>query len=81
MDFSQLESKISALVALVQKLKTEKEALSKEVTSLKKKITAMENDLLENNENLETLVGEKEKTKVVIADLIKNIDQLIETGK
>ncbi len=76
--FEVLEKKIVQLIALTQKLKTENGSLAKENASLKKKLNLLEEDVLEGNENIEALTVEKEKAKIFVADIIKNIDQLVE---
>ena len=78
--FELLEKKIGQLVTLTQKLKSENAALSKENTGLKKKLSALEKDVVEGSESIELLKGETEKTKGFVANLIKSIDQLVEGG-
>jgi len=63
----------------MQKLKDENAALSKENSLLKKRLSVLEEDVLQGNESLEVLHTEKEKAKLFVTDLIKNIDQLVET--
>jgi FtsZ-binding cell division protein ZapB len=68
-----LEKKISQLVSLVKNLQTEN-------ASLKKKLSSLEDDVLEGNESIDSLNSEKEKTKLFVSDLIKSIDALVESG-
>jgi chromosome segregation ATPase len=81
-----LEQKISSLVALVSSLKKENEELKKdlsdrhnEIQQLKGEIEMLESSLLNDTYRLqEQLNKEKELTKNVVDDLIKNIDAIIE---
>jgi len=75
-----LEKKLTQLVGLVGQLKDENKVLEKENGSLKKKLSALERDVLESNESIEHLTTEKEATKGLISDLIKNIDKLVDGG-
>lgn len=72
-----LEKKVVQLIALAQKLKTENASLAKENSSLKKKVHSLEEDV---NKNSGALTAEKEKAKLFVADIIKNIDQLVENN-
>lgn len=81
-----LEKKVVVLVDLVQKLKQEnaqlKEGISgfeKEKKELKKQIDMLESSMLkESNRLQEQLQKEKELTKTVVDDLIRNIDAIVE---
>ena len=81
-----LEQKISSLVVLASSLKKENEELKKdlsgrdtEIQQLKSEIEMLESSLLNENCRLqEQLNKEKELTKNVVDDLIKNIDAIIE---
>lgn len=81
-----LENKVVVLVGLVQKLKQEnaqlKEDISgfeKEKKELKKQIDMLESSMLkESNRLQEQLQKEKELTKTVVDDLIRNIDAIVE---
>jgi hypothetical protein len=81
-----LEKKVVVLVGLVQKLKQEnaqlKEDISgfeKEKKELKKQIDMLESSMLkESNRLQEQLQKEKELTKTVVDDLIRNIDAIVE---
>jgi hypothetical protein len=73
-----LEKKIVQLIQTVQKMQTDNAAMLKENGGLKKKLSALEESVLKGTENIESLAQEKEKTKLYVSDLIKNIDQLIE---
>ncbi len=76
--FELLQKKLELLAATLQRLKTENEQFRKDNAQLKKRVTSLEDDLLEGQESIETLNSETEKTKLFVADLIKNIDQLVE---
>lgn len=81
-----LEQKISSLVVLASSLKKENEELKKDLSSrdddilqLKGEIEMLESSLLNEHSRLqEQLDKEKELTKNVVDDLIKNIDAIIE---
>lgn len=76
--FELLQKKLELLAATLQRLKTENDQFRKENAQLKKRVTTLEDDLLEGQECIETLNTDSEKTKLFVADLIKNIDQLVE---
>lgn len=76
--FELLNKKLELVAATLQRLKTENEQFRKDNAALKKRITALEDDLLEGQESMESLSSESEKTTLFVADLIKNIDQLVE---
>ena len=81
-----LEQKISSLVVLASSLKKENEELKKDLSErdsriqeLKAEIEMLGSSLLNENCRLqEQLDEEKELTKIVVDDLIKNIDAIIE---
>lgn len=81
-----LEHKISSLVTLVNALKTENESLKKEILGrdgeiqlLKDEVEMLESSLLNENSRLQDQLNkEKELTRNVVDDLIKNIDAIIE---
>lgn len=82
-----LETKIAALAKLANGLKKENERLQKdlsgrkdEIKKLKKQVEMLESSMLsESNRMQEQLNKEKELTKTVVDDLIKNIDAIIES--
>ena len=76
--FELLQKKLEVVAQALQRLKAENEQYKKEVTQLKKRISTLEDDILEEQASIENLSSEKEKTKLFVADLIKNIDQLVE---
>ncbi len=81
-----LEKKVVALVALITELKQENAQLKSSVSGhqeenekLKKQIEMLESSMLkEGNRLQEQLQKEKELTKTVVDDLIKNIDAIVE---
>lgn len=76
--FELLQKKLDHIATVMRQLKTENEQLKKDNVQLKKRVTTLEDDLLEGQESIDCLSTEKEKTKLFVADLIKNIDQLVE---
>ena len=83
-----LEEKIAALVKVLQSCKKENEELKKAVLAadkknkqLKAQVEMLESSMLSDEGRLKELDKEKELTKTVVDDLIKNIDALVESGK
>ncbi len=90
-----LQEKIEFLVDTVKKLKFEKEQLllekeqilsAKELLieengELKIKLANLENSLLKETKNIDDLSQERAMTKMVVDDLIKSIDLLVEESK
>lgn len=83
-----LEQKVVALVSIVHSLKQENDNLKQDVSGfkeenkkLKKQVEMLESSVLKESSRLqEQLQKEKELTKTVVDDLIKNIDALLETN-
>ena len=75
---SVLEKKIASLISLVKELKTKNERLAKENAELIDKLEMVEGSMFKDNENIEELNQEKALTKMVVDDLIKDIDSLVE---
>ena len=82
-----LEEKIAALVKVLQSLKKENEELKSALAAAQKEneqfaahIEKLEGSLLSDENRLKELDEEKELTKTVVDDLIKNIDALVESG-
>ncbi len=81
-----LEKKVVTLVALITELKQKNIQLKNSVSGyqeenkkLKKQIEMLESSMLkESNRLQEQLQKEKELTKTVVDDLIKNIDAIVE---
>lgn len=89
MDMLQaLEKKVVALVSLVNTLRQENGALKQDLSGFKeenkkleKQVEMLESSVLKESSRLqEQLLKEKELTKTVVDDLIKNIDALLETN-
>jgi predicted nucleic acid-binding Zn-ribbon protein len=80
-----LEKKIVSLIELVKTLKHENNRLQKDISGLeednkkfKKQVEMLESSMLKENNRLhEQLQKEKELTKTVVDDLIKNIDAIV----
>lgn len=83
-----LEKKIVALVSLVGMLKQENGTLKQDISGFKeenrklqKQVEMLEGSVLKESSRLqEQLQKEKELTKTVVDDLIKNIDALLEAN-
>ena len=69
--FKVLEEKLVVLAELVKELKTENAKLAEENAQLAAKLLMLQNSLQENKQ-------EKELTRLVVDDLIKSIDSLVE---
>lgn len=74
---SILEEKIIKLLDHVAQLKEENNKLAEENARFKEQNEALENSLLKNNKNIDDLNQEKTLTRMVVDDLIKNIDSLV----
>ncbi len=72
-----LEAKIAQLVELVHELKKENSALQAENQLLLSEIESLESSVLKEAKALDQLQQEKEATKAVVDDLIKNINALV----
>lgn len=78
---SALEKKIELLVDYIKRLKEENAQLKTESQELRDHITQLEGSLLKENKQLETaLHQERSLAQKAVDDLIKNIDELIESG-
>jgi len=90
-----LENKIKNLVELIGKLKDENAKLKiresrladennrllQENDGLKKQLESFEGAVVQNTKNLDELNQEKALTKMVVDDLIKSIDSLVEENQ
>jgi len=88
---SLLEKKIVSLLDLINKLKVENTELKSEndkltkdnikllqsVKDLTEKLEAIEKSVFDSSKDLDELSQEKELTKIVVDDLIKNIDSFV----
>jgi chromosome segregation ATPase len=73
-----LEEKIVCLAELIKELKTENAKLAEENAQLAAKLLMLENLLQDDTQRLDALKQEKELTRLVVDDLIKSIDSLVE---
>lgn len=74
-----LEEKLTVLAELVKELKTENAKIAEENAQLEAKLLMLQNSLHEDSRRIDELKHEKELTKVVVDDLIKSIDSLVES--
>ncbi|TET06588.1 hypothetical protein E3J79_01430 [Candidatus Dependentiae bacterium] len=73
-----LEEKVAGLVCRVKELEAENVKLSADNVQLTAKLETIENSMLSDIKRIEELDQEKALTKMVVDDLIKNIDSLVE---
>jgi len=74
-----LKKECEQFVKQMAKLNEEKTALDKEVEQLNEKLGTMEQSMLVNNKSVDVLSQEKEEAKLLIDDLIKDIDSLVKS--
>ncbi len=74
----QLEEKLTCLAELVRELKTENAKLAEENAQLAAELLLVQNALLDDSRRIDELKQEKELTRLVVDDLIKSIDSLVE---
>jgi hypothetical protein len=72
-----LEKKIASLIELTRVLKAEKLALAQENLVLKEKMERLETSLLTQEQDAQEHSQEIVLTKMMVDDLIANIDQII----
>lgn len=73
-----LEEKLISLAELIKELKTENAKLAEENAQLSAKLMMLHNSLQDDTRCLDELKQEKELTRLVVDDLIKSIDSLVE---
>lgn len=73
-----LEKKIASLIEMIKELKAEKAQLIEENIELKQKLESFESSLLSREKHVEERNQEIVLTKMVVDDLIKSIDLLVE---
>jgi hypothetical protein len=73
-----LEKKIASLIEMIKELKAEKALLIEENLELKQRLESFESSLLSREKNVEERTQEIVLTKMVVDDLIKSIDLLVE---
>ena len=90
--FHVLEQKIAQLVEIIKELRAEnmrlcednsqmmqeKANVVEQMCQLKSQMEQMEHSILKGHQNIEELNQERELTKMVVGDLIKSIDILVE---
>lgn len=74
----QLEEKLICLAELVKELKTENAKLAEENAQLSAQLVMLQNALKDDVKRIDELKHEKELTRLVVDDLIKSIDSLVE---
>lgn len=77
----KLEEKIASLVDLVKDLKTENAKLAEENAQLTAKLELLEHNIDNDVKRIDKLKEEKESTKLIVNDLIKNIELLVENQR
>lgn len=78
---SALEKKVENLIALIKRQKEESSRLNAENQELKDQVRKLEGSLLKEAKQVEKeLTEEREATRQVVDDLIRSIDELIESG-
>lgn len=78
---SALEKKVENLITLIKRLKDESSRLSKENHELREQVRQLEGSLLKEAKQVEQeLTEERETTRQAVDNLIKSIDELIESG-
>ncbi len=78
---SVLEKKVISLIDIIKELKAENARLVEENTQLAAQLSSMEKSVTVDAQRVEELDQEKALTKLVVDDLIKSIDTLIEGEK
>lgn len=77
-NLSLLEEKVIRLVDMVKNLKLVNQTLQEENQLLKNQLMKTETTLVEETRDLEELSQEKIMTKMLVDDLIKSIDSLVD---
>lgn len=78
---SVLEKKVVSLIDIIKELKAENARLIEENTQLAAKLSSVKKSMKDDAQRVEELDQEKALTKMVVDDLIKSIDTLIEGEK
>jgi regulator of replication initiation timing len=76
-----LEKKVASLIDIIHQLKAENARLAGENVQLASKLAMMQSVVHEDAKRVEELDQEKALTKMVVDDLIRNIDSLVEGEK
>lgn len=77
-NLSLLEEKVIRLVEMIKVLKQTNQVLQDENQVLKHQIIKLESSLVSETKDLEQLSQEKVVTKMLVDDLIKSIDSLVD---
>jgi len=78
LNLSLLEEKVIRLVDMVKSLKQMHQTLQEENQMLKHQLMKAESSLVSETKDLEELSQEKMITKMIVDDLIKSIDSLVD---
>lgn len=78
LNLTLLEEKVIRLVDMVKSLKLANQALEEENQMLKHRLMKTESSLVAETKDLEELSQEKMMTKMIVDDLIKSIDSLVD---
>ncbi len=78
LNLTLLEEKVIRLVDMVKSLKLSKQALEEENQILKHQLMKTESSLVAETRDLEELSQEKMMTRMIVDDLIKSIDSLVD---
>jgi chromosome segregation ATPase len=76
-----LEQKLAHLIDILNTLRQENKSLNKENIELKERVEQLEHSMLKGTKDMEELNQEREMTKMVVDDLIKSIDTLVEKSE
>lgn len=74
----QLQERLLYLAELVKELKTENAKLAEENAQLAAELMMLQNSLKDDVQRIDELKKEKEETRLLVDDLLKNIDTLVE---
>lgn len=78
---SALEKKVESLILLIKRLKEENLRLGNDNQGLREQVRQLEGSLLKEAKQVEKeLTEERKVTQRAVDDLIKSIDELIESG-
>lgn len=78
---SILEKKVVSLIDIIKQLKAENARLIEDNAQLASRLNILQGAVHEDAKRVEELDQEKALTKMVVDDLIKNIDSLVEGEK
>lgn len=78
LNLTLLEEKVIRLVDMIKSLKQANQSLSEENQMLKHQLMKTESSLVAETKDLEELSQEKTMAKMLIDDLIKSIDSLVD---